>query len=261
MENSKIEWTDHTFNPWIGCTRVSPGCAHCYAEYTWDKRYGRVRWGKGQARSLTKTWGDPPRWHVAALRDSDTLDHRPRVFCASLADYFDEEVPQEWRDRLFRLVERCHALDWLLLTKRPENAAQLWPDSWLLEGTPAHVWGGVSVENQEWADRRRALFESLPASVKFVSYEPALGPVDWSGWEFVDWMIVGGESGAGARYFDSRWAADTLDWCRSNGIAFFMKQKGSNSDVHCRGKGDDPDEWPDWCRIREFPDTQRLQPC
>jgi protein gp37 len=253
MENSKIEWTDHTFNPWIGCTRVSPGCAHCYAETLMDKRHHRVVWGKGQPRSRTQTWGEPLRWHRAALRQGT----RPKVFCASLADYLDDEVPAAWRAELFDLIEHCHALDWLLLSKRPENAFDLWPDHWLLGGAPAHVWAGVSVEDQTWADRRRKHFEDLPALTKFVSYEPALGPVDWQGWEFIDWMIVGGESGAGARRFESAWARETLDWCRAGGVAFFMKQKGSNADVTCRGKGDDPREWPVWCRVREFPHRAR----
>jgi protein gp37 len=121
------------------------------------------------------------------------------------------------------------------------------------------VWLGVCVENQEWADRRRVDFALVNAAVKFVSYEPALGPVDWSGWEFVNWIIVGGESGRNARYFDSSWARQTLDWCRRNGIAFFMKQKGRNSDVACRhAKGGEMNEWPVWCRVREFPDRPRL---
>jgi protein gp37 len=261
MENSKIQWCDHTFNPWVGCTRVSPGCVNCYAETLMDKRRHRVKWGKGQVRSRTKTWGGPEKWN----RDAGWVlegagpngTRRPRVFCASLADYLDDEVPEAWRDELFGLIESCKNLDWLLLTKRPENAFDLWPDGWLVNGAPENVWAGVSVESQEWADRRRPFFDALPCAVKFVSYEPALGPVDWSGWEFLSWVIVGGESGPGARRFESAWARETLDWCRANGTAFFMKQKGGNSDVACRGKGDDPQEWPEWCRVREFPDSPR----
>ena len=118
MKESKIEWTTHTFNPWIGCTKVSPGCAHCYAETLMDTRYGRAKWGKGNPRSRTSAgnWKQPKRWDKEAAK----LGERHRVFCASLADVFDGEVANEWRDALWKLIEATPNLDWLLLTKRPE---------------------------------------------------------------------------------------------------------------------------------------------
>jgi protein gp37 len=117
-ENSKIEWCDHTFNPWIGCQKVSPGCDHCYAEAMMDKRYGRVQWGPHGERKRTSedNWKKPLAWAKRAN------GHRPRVFCASLADWLDNRVPLQWRSDLGRLIEATPELDWLLLTKRPENS-------------------------------------------------------------------------------------------------------------------------------------------
>lgn len=255
MENSKIQWTTHTFNPWIGCTRVSPGCQHCYAETLMDTRYGRVKWGPDQPRSLTSTsyWRNPVRWN----RQAENTGERLRVF-PSLCDVFDHEVPSLWKDDFHELIAETPHLDWLLLTKRHKEMLVEMTERYG-DSPPDNLWLGVSVENQEWADKRRASLRAVAAATKFVSYEPAIGPVDWSGWDFVHWMIVGGESGPGSRRFDSMWAADALDWCRAYGVAFFMKQKGSNSDVACRdAKGGDPSEWPEWCRVREFPGGPRL---
>src|SRR6266404_3416295 len=124
-ENSKIEWCDHTFNPWIGCQKVSPGCDHCYAEAMMDKRYGRVKWGPHGERKRTSedNWKKPLVWAKRAN------GHRPRVFCASLADWLDNRVAPRWRSDLGRLIEDTPELDWLLLTKRPENYEKLapWP--------------------------------------------------------------------------------------------------------------------------------------
>jgi len=120
-ENSKINWTTHTFNPWIGCTKVSPGCLHCYAETLMDTRYGRVKWGAGNPRSRTapSNWKKVRSWNNRAGRDGV----RPRVFCASLADWLDDEVPLEWLADLLGLISQTTNLDWLMLTKRPENWA------------------------------------------------------------------------------------------------------------------------------------------
>ena len=122
-ENSNIEWCDHTFNPWIGCQKVSPGCDHCYAEAMMDKRYGRVQWGPHgeRVRTSQNNWNMPLRWAKKAN------GHRPRVFCASLADWLDNRAPREWRSDLGRVIEATPELDWLLLTKRPENYEKLAP--------------------------------------------------------------------------------------------------------------------------------------
>lgn len=204
-ENSKIEWCDHTFNPWIGCTKVSPGCANCYAETLMDKRYGRVRWGKGNPRSRTSeaNWKKVETWNKNAHRP------RPRVFVASLADWLDPEVPIEWLADMLDLIRGCQHLDFLLLTKRPKlwearlddalmeaikRANQRWawegnptkeqaaPANWIsdwLDGyPPANVWIGTSVEDQQRADERIPELLKIPARVRFLSCEPLLGQVD-----------------------------------------------------------------------------------
>jgi protein gp37 len=182
-ENSAIEWTDHTFNPWIGCTKVSPGCTNCYAEDMMDHRYHRVTWGKGKPRVRTSpaNWKKPLAWDRACAEAGT----RARVFCASLADVFDDEVNPGWRDDLFDLIEQCRNLDWLLLTKRPENAMRMLScmiiDHDLAErfaGPWSHVWIGTTVEDQQRADERIPQLLAIPARVRFLSCEPLLGPVD-----------------------------------------------------------------------------------
>jgi protein gp37 len=131
MEYSKIEWTDHTFNPWIGCQHVSPGCDHCYAEAMMDKRYGKVEWGTHGERKRTSdaNWRQPIKWNAAARKFRKEHGRRPRVFCASLADVFDNKVPSLWREDLFEVIRECRRLDWLLLTKRPQNVLKCCPQT------------------------------------------------------------------------------------------------------------------------------------
>lgn len=227
-ENSKIGWTDHTFNPWIGCTKVSPGCAHCYAESLMDHRWGRVRWGKGQprVRTVESNWAKVRQWDRKAERDFDAYEHwqdagrefpwlhdiprRPRVFCASLADWLDEEVPIEWLQDLLALVMECPHLDFLMLTKRPQNWAKHieavlmrierepewetnerhpllplrnWLADWfVLRRPPENVWIGTTVEDQARADERIPQLLDIPARVRFLSCEPLLGPVEIGHW-------------------------------------------------------------------------------
>ena len=179
-ENSNIEWTDHTFNPWIGCQKVSPGCDHCYAE-TWDARglqQKATRWGPHAARTRTSVanWRKPLAWNKAAQASGV----RARVFCASLADVGDNHhtILREWRDDLMNLIERTPYLDWLFLTKRPQNIAKLYPE-WVIPGEwPSNVWLGTTVENQTEAERRIPHLLDTPAAVRFLSCEPLLGPVD-----------------------------------------------------------------------------------
>lgn len=223
--NSKIEWCHHTFNGWIGCSKVSPGCAQCYAEHSTRARVlranGKETWGKGAPRVRTKTWGDPVKWNKAAgiemrswhafcesfgASESECIQAgfykpvRPRVFCASLSDWLDDEVPVEWLADLLALMHATPNLDWLMLSKRPENwghrvnyaAAYLlaaglpagkWAAQWTT-GTPPHnVWIGTTVENQAMADKRIPLLLSIPARVRFLSCEPLL--------EFTDIQQVG----------------------------------------------------------------------
>jgi protein gp37 len=214
--NSAIEWTTHTFNPWIGCQKVSPGCDHCYAEAMMDHRYHRVEWGPHGERQRTSSdyWRQPLRW---AKKANGT---RPRVFCASLADWLDNQVPQQWRSELAALIAATGELDWLLLTKRIELFDRLAP--WSRHAVPENVWIGVTCESQEYFDRRYPLLHDIKG-IRFISYEPALGPLTL-GQARPNWIICGGESGPGARLMQPQWARCLRDECRGAGVAFFLKQ-------------------------------------
>ena len=256
-EVTGIAWTDSTFNPWIGCTKVGPGCDHCYAEAL-DKRHrwqGATHWGAGVERMRTSAanWRKPLAWNRKAA-----LSEKPwRVFCASLADVFDNEVPEDWRADLFDLIRDTPFLTWLLLTKRIGNAAKMLP-TWWCEGWdepfPENVWLGATIVNQDEADRDVPKLLTLPAVKRFVSYEPALGPIDWTKFPGIDWIIIGGEStqGAKARFFDLRWAASAIKQAREIGAAPFVKQLGSLQGCKDRA-GADPSEWEPFLRVREFP--------
>ena len=241
MKNSKIEWTTHTFNPWIGCQEVSPGCgggehgAPCYAKTMMDTRYRKVQWGPhgDRLRTSEANWKQPPRWAKAARGSGE----RPRVFCASLADWLDNKAPQEWRVDLAALIAATPELDWLLLTKRPENYKKLAP--W--KETPPNVWLGVTGENQEYYDRRWKILQVIPARVRFISYVPALGPLTDIGSPRPDWIICGGQSGQKAIKMDEQWARDIRDICATAGVAFFMKQMTNKAPI------------PDDLMVRQFP--------
>lgn len=237
-ENSRIEWTDHTFNPWTGCTKVSQACDHCYAE-SWAKRSGHVEWGPHGERRRTRpaTWAMPRKWNAQAEAEG----RRFRVFCASLADVFDNHrsILPEWRADLWRLIHETPCLDWLLLTKRPQNIARFLPDGW--GGGWSNVWLGTTVENQEEADRRIPVLLGVPARIRFLSCEPLLERVDlkgwiWPGWDgdirrakpapHIAWVIAGGESGPGARPMHPEWARSLRDQCRAARTPFHFKQWG-----------------------------------
>ena len=243
--NSKIEWTTHTFNPWRGCAKVSAGCANCYAE-AMSGRNPKVlgEWGPDARRAPASEnyWRQPIAWNKAAEKAGE----RRRVFCASLADVFEERLDLEpSRRRLFELIEKTTSLDWLLLTKRPAFAA-----GWLeahYEKTDAaplpNVWLGTSVEDQERADERIPELLAAPAAVRFLSCEPLLGPLDFvmaagntsfdgggdgfPGDRTFDWVIVGGESGPNARPMHPDWARWIRDQCVRAGVAFHFKQWGA----------------------------------
>lgn len=238
MGKTKIEWADFTLNPWIGCTKVSPACDHCYAE-TMAKRYGWAKWGPGETRIRTSdaNWRKVLSWN----RDAGAAGRRASVFCASLADWADAEVPDDWRRDLAAKVRETPHLDWLLLSKRHALIARF-AEKYFAGCT--NVRFGVTVENNDMAiirlsrlsDVKRAGFKT------FVSYEPALGPVDWERWiEIIDWLIAGGESGAKARPPHPDWFRIARDICRRFGIPFFLKQWGewSPSDQH------DPETCPE----------------
>lgn len=224
--NTKIEWCDHTYNPWHGCAKVSPGCANCYAELQ-NKLPVRVRWGKGEVRYRPKNLSDPERWNVDSVKSVAEGGRRLRVFSASNADILDPEVDPSWQADLWDLVERTPHLDWLLLTKRPEQARRLLPKSWLAGQWPVNAWFGVSVEDQARADQRIPKLLELPAPIKFLSAEPLLGPLDLSPWlADLGWVIVGGESGPKSRPMHPRWVRVVRDQCRKAAVPFFFKQHG-----------------------------------
>lgn len=252
-EGTKIEWADNTFNPWIGCRKVSPGCANCYAE-TLNKRHKWAEWGKGGKRFLTSdnNWGGPLRWQKRYVKATGGLGPaflpRPRVFCGSMCDWLDPEVPAEWLASLLAVIYRTQHLQWMLLTKRPElfrsrmravidlcrvgGPSQLKDSAYRLAtlwghgggAFPRNVWLGVSAEDQTRWDERVSLLMALPAERRFVSAEPLLGPLDMGEWR-PDWLIVGGESGPGARPMEADWASSLRDDCGDR-TKFFFKQWG-----------------------------------
>lgn len=259
-KNSKIEWTDHTFNPWEGCTKVGPGCDHCYAENRNARFAGgtAINWGAGAPRRRTSeaNWRKPIAWNKAHAAFFAKHGRRQRVFCASLADVFDNEVPAQWRIELMRLIIDTPNLDWLLLTKRIGNAAEMLErafravhvgrEGWA-DNVPPNVWIGATIVNQAEAARDIPKLLATPAAVRFLSMEPLLGPVDlrdidgavdsWSetipptsdslaGAKKLDWVIVGGESGPNARPMHPDWARSLRDQCEETGTPFLFKQWG-----------------------------------
>jgi len=227
---TRIAWCDATFNPWVGCQRVSTACDRCYAAALswrrdlWDLRADRKRTGSAY-------WRGPLRWNERAQAEGT----RRRVFCASMADVFDNKVPPSWRVDLWSRIRSTPALDWFLLTKRPQNIRNMLPTDWG-EGWP-NVWLGTTTENQEEANRRIPYLVAVPAAVRFLSVEPMLEPVDVTPWLVlssgdrrapISWIIVGGESGGGARPTHPDWIRGLRDQEHGAGAQLFVKQIGSN---------------------------------
>jgi protein gp37 len=244
-ETTGISWTDHTFNPWWGCTPVSPGCHACYALRD-ARRYGQDQhFGKGAPRRRfgDKHWNEPRRWNDKALRDGV----KRRVFCASMADVFDADGPAEDRERLWTLISETPFLTWMLLTKRPENMAAMLPAGW--DYLRDFVWLGVTAEDQQRADERVPILLDTPAAVRFVSVEPMLEAVDLWGcpggggvitsafaWgKGINWVIAGAESGPVRRECKPDWLRSLRDQCVAAGVCFFLKQ----ADIcqNCGGSG------------------------
>lgn len=315
-EGSKIEWCDHTFNIAWGCTKISEGCAHCYAD-TLAHRWGHEVWGYGKPRRIfgEKHWREPLKWNRAA----ELAGEPARVFCSSMCDVFEDHpsIDQE-REKLWPLIRATPWLRWMILTKRPERIHERLPECW--EEIRARVWLGTSTENQPTADLRlpQLLAVSPRPAVFFASAEPLLGPVDFGlahgvpvyreaatvreyamparrlirerpgrGWvrhdgnmqPWLDWLIVGGESGPGARPCDVAWIRSIRDQCAVAGTACFIKQLGACASDPPNGlagpqldvspeaiplvskrlrdrKGGDWTEWPADLRVREFPERE-----
>ena len=252
-ENTAIEWCDMTFNPWEGCQKVAPECDNCYAEARNERFHGGENWGPKAPRRRTsaQNWNKPRRWNREAEAFHTTHGRRQRVFCASLADVFDNAVDPAWRADLFDLIRETPDLDWLLLTKRPHNMVRMLPDDWG-DGW-AHVWLGTSAGSQKTADTNIPALLATPAAVRFVSAEPMLGPLDMTKidpkifdasvnaltgyWRWtdgptrkenpgLDWIICGGESGRNARPMHPDWARSLRDQCAAAMVPFLFKQWG-----------------------------------
>jgi protein gp37 len=258
-DNTPIEWATHTWNPWEGCTKVSPGCAHCYAEAR-NRRFSKgANWGKGKPRRRTSaaTWRKPALWNRDAEKQKRNdigpfREMRPRVF-PSLCDWLDDEVPVEWLADFMKLIQDTPHLDWLLLTKRPENWKARMEEvratvqdgfamDWLNGFDPANVWIGTSVEDQLRSDERIPELLNIPAAGRFLSVEPLLGPVSMLGLQTqapykpgyepftiqsIDWVIVGGESGPGASPCNIEWIRDIVRQCKAASVPCFVKQLGA----------------------------------
>ncbi|MBP7548708.1 MAG: DUF5131 family protein [Gemmatimonadaceae bacterium] len=292
-EETGIAWTRSTFNGWVGCQKIGPGCDNCYAEAQ-DRRWGNDRWGPHAIRTRTSPayWRKPFGWNAHAAASGQFWP----VFCSSLADVFDNAVPQAWRDDLWALIRATPHLTWQLVTKRIGNAARMLPADWG-EGYP-NVWLLSTIVTQNEADRDIPKLLCTPARTRGLSMEPlleavtltalsntaglaegqpylnALGGYAWAAdppdyydtctvGGKLDWIIVGGESmqGGACRPFDLAWARALRGECYDANVAFFMKQTGSLVFDHerpisrSRGPGADPAKWEHWLRVRQFPDA------
>jgi protein gp37 len=232
-DTTKIQWTDHTFNPWIGCAKIDPACKNCYAAVDTFARVSRGKgvelWGVNAERHRTSAdnWKKPATWNRAATK----AGVRSRVFCASLADVFEDRADLDpWRRDLWAIIRATPSLDWQLLTKRPENIARCLPADWG-DGYP-NVWLGTTAGDQAGADKRLPVLAQVPAVVRFVSYEPALESVEWAA-HFAarkfHWLIVGAESGPIHRPMDEAWVRVARDQCAAAGVEFFYKQTVTSS--------------------------------
>jgi protein gp37 len=272
-ERSSIEWTDATYNPWRGCDKVSPGCAHCYM-FTQQRQYGRDP--SVVVRCSPSTFYAPVR-----AKKWRELPPGSLVFTCSWSDWFHEDA-DPWRDEAWDVLRQRPDLRWQILTKRPERILEHLPADWG-DGWP-NVWLGVTIENRRFVDRAD-LLRQVPAAVRFISAEPLLGPlVPFLGWRSprdrahgrppelvwgdgyegpgldlasIDWVIVGGESGPGARRMDPQAAEDLIDACEKARVACFVKQTGKvlarELGLADRTKGGDLSEWPAWLRVRQMP--------
>ncbi len=249
-ENSKITWTDHTFSPWTGCTKVSPGCDHCYAE-SWAKRTGIVQWGVDAPRRRTagQTWAMPLKWNAQHAEFEREHGRRQRVFCASLSDIFDNQAPPQWRRDAFDVMVHTPHLDWLLLTKRVGNVKAMVPPAWLSGAWPSNIWLGATIVNREEMLRDGLKLSEVPAPVRFWSCEPLLEDLGRvPAMLLPHWIIVGGESGARCRPASLAWFRSLKDEAFAGSVPLFVKQLGG-----CPDKRELIDDFPEDLQIRRWP--------
>ncbi len=284
-----ISWCDHTYNAWIGCTKVSEGCKLCYAERDNERFRWTDRWGPQGTRRKTKTAPDVIKWNKQAWLECGACGvrgplltfpncpacgkpalrpTRQRVFVNSLSDIF-EDRSELWpiRNEFWALSQMCSNLDFLLLTKRPENIIRMAPRGWKAWRWPDNIWLGVSVENQARAEERIPLLLHVPANVRWISVEPMLEAIDLSDWlcpisyfeidgeaepdidpSEIDWVVLGGESGPNCRPMQVKWAREVRNECQLSGTPFFMKQLGGRPN-----RREKLEDLPADLRIREWP--------
>lgn len=247
-DKSKIEWTDATWNPVTGCSKVSPGCAHCYAEtlslrFGWSTRPWLPEYAPENVVLHPERLDQPLRWRQPR-----------RVFVNSMSDLFHELVPDAYIHEVFERMARANWHSYQILTKRPERMAAVIRAYYARHpgrGALPHAWLGTSIENDRWTARADALRET-PAAVRFISAEPLLGPLPSLDLTEIDWLIVGGESGAGARPMDPAWARQLRDRAQATRTAFFFKQWGGRT-AGAGGRELDGRTWD------ESPEPQRLR--
>lgn len=251
-QKSDIEWTDSTWNPVSGCSKVSPGCAHCYAERL-SLRFGhsKLPWTPANAAENVVL-------HDARLVIPLSWREPRMIFVNSMSDLFHELVPDEFIARVFETMRIASHHTYQILTKRPERMRDWFGTDagrpWSEEPLP-NVWLGTSIELNRWAHRASALRET-PAAIRFISAEPLLGPLPDLDLAGIDWLIVGGESGSNHRPMDLEWARDIRDRCQAAGTSFFFKQLGGTLAKAASSrdrKGVDPADWPPDLRLREMP--------
>ena len=259
-DKTTIQWTDCTFSPWRGCTKISMGCKFCYIFGTPPLRVAGQKSGSQRIRASVATWKQPIRWNDKPMMLTESREQRRMRVFPSLCDWLDDEVDIAWLADFLKLIFDTPNLDWQLLTKRPENFGsrlqaaldnanlrmlgddkfRLWLHFWQAgKSYPHNVWLGTSVENQEMADLRIPQLLKIPAGIRFLSAEPLLGPIDFSKWLVdtsqydnrqmgISWYIIGGESGPGARPCNVEWIRGIVMQCKAAGVPLFVKQLGSN---------------------------------
>lgn len=262
MVDTKIEWANKVWNPTTGCTKVSPGCSHCYAE-TVDHRFDHDKVGKLPWAFPASRGGRGVTLHPDRLELPFHWKKPKRIFVNSMSDLFHEDVPKAFIGQVFLMMARCPQHTFQVLTKRPDWMAEVVNGIYQNLDLLSNVWLGVSVESQHWADIRIPALLKIPARVHFVSAEPLLARLDlnpylygncqqWGGGidgRVLDWVITGGESGPKARPADPHWFEQIRDDCQAAGVPFFMKQD-SGPRPGLQGRISD-ELWS----VKEFPDA------
>lgn len=241
-DRTGIEWTDATWNPMTGCTKISAGCDHCYAETVARTKTRETYLRQLPVKDTDRNRADPfaPRFWADRLEQPLRWKEPRRIFVNSMSDVFHAQFPVAMIQRVFEVMNRARWHQFQVLTKRPERAARLAEGL----GWSENIWMGTSIENMAVASRADHL-RLIPAAVRFISAEPLLGPVDDLDLTDIDWVIGGGESGHGHRQCDPQWARGLRDLCRRAGVAFFWKQWGGRT-PKAGGRFLDGEEWNEY---------------